>query len=97
MLVETRTGWEKYSTCGKKFTIVALARILIPRFDTATLLFMFSGDWTEALAKAVKADEQEFQESWTLPTLAVDGPFGTASEDWDQYEVSFFYDLGTVS
>lgn len=47
-----------------------------------------TGDWTEALAKAVKADEQEFQESWTLPTLAVDGPFGTASEDWNQYEVS---------
>lgn len=45
------------------------------------------GDWTEALAKAVKADETEFQESWSLPTVAVDGPFGTASEDWDQYEV----------
>ena len=71
--------------------------ILRSRFDTETLLFMFSGDWTEALAKAVKADEQEFQESWTLPTLAVDGPFGTASEDWDQYEVSSFYESGTVS
>lgn len=33
------------------------------------------------------ADEQEFQESWSLPSVAVDGPFGTASEDWDQYEV----------
>ena len=48
----------------------------------------FLGDWTEALAKAVKADEKDFQESYALPTLAVDGPFGTASEDWDQYEVS---------
>lgn len=49
--------------------------------------YIFAGDWTEALAKTLKADESEFQESYTLPTVAVDGPFGTASEDWDQYEV----------
>jgi len=65
-----------------------------PEEDYFSVHIRLAGDWTEALAKAVKADEQEFQESWTLPTLAVDGPFGTASEDWDQYEVDVLVGAG---
>lgn len=67
--------------------------IPVPTFANNNLRNPLPGDWTEALAKAVKADETEFQESWSLPTLAVDGPFGTASEDWDQYEVSSSFHL----
>lgn len=51
------------------------------------MLLIFLGDWTAALANLLKADGQESQESNSFPAIAVDGPFGTSSEDWDQYEV----------
>lgn len=52
------------------------------------------GDWTEALAKACHVDEAEVQESWKLPPIAVDGPFGTATEDIFWYEVDVFVAAG---
>ncbi|XP_041351841.1 cytochrome b-245 heavy chain-like isoform X2 [Gigantopelta aegis] len=46
------------------------------------------GDWTKALGKACHVDEGEFQQAWKMPKIAVDGPFGTATEDFLHYEVS---------
>uniref|UniRef100_A0A8C8WGQ4 NADPH oxidase 2 n=2 Tax=Panthera TaxID=9688 RepID=A0A8C8WGQ4_PANLE len=47
-----------------------------------------AGDWTEALCKAFGAGGQARKESWSLPRLAVDGPFGTALTDVFHYPVS---------
>ncbi|XP_033741148.1 cytochrome b-245 heavy chain-like isoform X1 [Pecten maximus] len=52
------------------------------------------GDWTEALAKACHVDDTEVQEQWKLPGVAVDGPFGTATEDICLYEVDVFVAAG---
>ncbi|XP_052808719.1 cytochrome b-245 heavy chain-like isoform X2 [Mya arenaria] len=52
------------------------------------------GNWTEALAKACHVDEVEFKENWKLPKVAVDGPFGTATEDIFTYEVDIFVAAG---
>ncbi|KAF6019113.1 NOX3 [Bugula neritina] len=65
-----------------------------PEEDYFSVHIRIVGDWTEALAKAVGADEQEFQDPSKMPLLAVDGPFGTASEDWDQYEVDILVGAG---
>ncbi|KAM9156137.1 NADPH oxidase 3 [Pangshura tecta] len=46
------------------------------------------GDWTEALFKACGAEEKVFKESWKLPRLAVDGPFGAGTTDVFHYRVS---------
>jgi len=40
------------------------------------------GDWTTALAKLVTSDDNK------MPIIAVDGPFGTASEDVFDYDVA---------
>ncbi|KAF3831217.1 hypothetical protein GH733_000840 [Mirounga leonina] len=47
-----------------------------------------AGDWTEALCKAFGAEGPAPQELWSLPRLAVDGPFGTALTDVFHYPVS---------
>ncbi|KAK7107772.1 cytochrome b-245 heavy chain-like [Littorina saxatilis] len=52
------------------------------------------GDWTEALAKACRVDEGEFQEAWKMPRLALDGPFGTSSEDFMEYDVGVLIGAG---
>ncbi|XP_042562291.1 cytochrome b-245 heavy chain [Clupea harengus] len=52
------------------------------------------GDWTEGLLKACGGDKNEFQEAWKMPKIAVDGPFGTASEDVFQYEVVMLVGAG---
>lgn len=48
------------------------------------------GDWTGALSKAVGCEEgdDEVKPSWKMPRIAVDGPFGTASEDVFEYDVA---------
>ncbi|GFR60063.1 cytochrome b-245 heavy chain [Elysia marginata] len=52
------------------------------------------GDWTEELAKLCHVDEGEFQEAWKLPSIHVDGPFGTAAEDVLAYDVSVLVGCG---
>ncbi|XP_006817487.1 NADPH oxidase 2-like, partial [Saccoglossus kowalevskii] len=58
-----------------------------PEEDNFSVHIRLVGDWTEALAKACRADELEFQEAWKMPSLSVDGPFGTASTDIFEYNV----------
>ncbi|XP_065179152.1 cytochrome b-245 heavy chain-like [Sycon ciliatum] len=45
------------------------------------------GDWTEALAKRLGVGNEEFQQSYDMPTVNIDGPFGTASEDIFRFRV----------
>ncbi|KAL4232497.1 NADPH oxidase 3 [Mactra antiquata] len=52
------------------------------------------GNWTNDLAKACHVDEVEFKETWKQPRVAVDGPFGTATEDIFSYEVDIFVAAG---
>ncbi|XP_059035245.1 NADPH oxidase 3 [Mustela lutreola] len=47
-----------------------------------------AGDWTEALCQAFGAEGQASKELWSLPRLAVDGPFGTPLTDVFHYPVS---------
>ncbi|XP_077976843.1 NADPH oxidase 2-like [Glandiceps talaboti] len=58
-----------------------------PEEDTFSVHVRLVGDWTDALAKTCRVDEDEFQESSQMPSLAVDGPFGTASTDIFRYHV----------
>ncbi|XP_062511331.1 uncharacterized protein LOC134187231 [Corticium candelabrum] len=47
------------------------------------------GDWTTELAKRCGVDSKnpEFQQSYHMPKILIDGPFGTPSEDIFKYEV----------
>ena len=38
------------------------------------------GDWTDEVARQMGVGRGDFQQSWELPKIAIDGPFGTASE-----------------
>ncbi|XP_039270448.1 NADPH oxidase 2-like [Styela clava] len=55
-----------------------------------------AGDWTADLSKAVGADvnDQEVQPAWKMPRIAVDGPFGTASEDVFEYDIALCVGAG---
>ncbi|XP_028835266.1 NADPH oxidase 2 [Denticeps clupeoides] len=57
-----------------------------PEEDHFSVHIRIVGDWTERLYKACGGDKSEFQDAWKLPKMAVDGPFGTASEDVFRYE-----------
>lgn len=52
------------------------------------------GDWTNALAKACHTEEDEYTAASKMPMVAVDGPFGTATEDIFWYEVDVFVAAG---
>uniref|UniRef100_A0A8B9HCD0 Cytochrome b-245, beta polypeptide (chronic granulomatous disease) n=1 Tax=Astyanax mexicanus TaxID=7994 RepID=A0A8B9HCD0_ASTMX len=52
------------------------------------------GDWTQALYSACGGDKTGVQDAWELPKMAVDGPFGTASEDVFRYEVVMLVGAG---
>ncbi|XP_071112838.1 NADPH oxidase 2-like isoform X1 [Haliotis cracherodii] len=65
-----------------------------PNEDFLSVHVRSVGDWTEKLAKACHVDEGEFQEAWKMPRLAVDGPFGTATEDFFRYEVAVLIGAG---
>ncbi|CAL8291031.1 unnamed protein product [Lota lota] len=58
-----------------------------PEEDHFSAHIRIVGDWTEALYKACGGDKTETQAAWKLPKVAIDGPFGTASEDVFRYEV----------
>ncbi|XP_030055564.1 NADPH oxidase 2 [Microcaecilia unicolor] len=65
-----------------------------PEEDYFSIHIRIVGDWTEGLFKACGCDKTEFQEAWKLPKIAVDGPFGTASEDVFSYEVAVLVGAG---
>ncbi|XP_077001657.1 NADPH oxidase 2 [Tamandua tetradactyla] len=65
-----------------------------PEEDFFSIHIRIVGDWTEALFNACGCDKQEFQDAWKLPKIAVDGPFGTASEDVFSYEVVMLVGAG---
>ncbi|KAK7500036.1 hypothetical protein BaRGS_00008583 [Batillaria attramentaria] len=65
-----------------------------PHEDHFTVHVRRVGDWTEALAKKCHVDEGEFQEAWKMPRLALDGPFGTSSEDFVDYDVTVLIGTG---
>ncbi|MFT7799823.1 cytochrome b-245 heavy chain isoform X1 [Arapaima gigas] len=65
-----------------------------PEEDHFSVHIRIVGDWTDALYKACGGDKNEVKEAWTLPKVAVDGPFGTASEDVFRYEVVMLVGAG---
>ncbi|XP_006211900.1 NADPH oxidase 2 [Vicugna pacos] len=65
-----------------------------PEEDFFSIHIRIVGDWTEGLFQACGCDKQEFQDAWKLPKIAVDGPFGTASEDVFSYEVVMLVGAG---
>lgn len=65
-----------------------------PEEDHFSIHIRIVGDWTEGLFKACGGEKKEFQEAWKMPKIAVDGPFGTASEDVFSYEVVMLVGAG---
>ncbi|XP_017314300.1 cytochrome b-245 heavy chain [Ictalurus punctatus] len=65
-----------------------------PEEDHFSIHVRIVGDWTDALYKACGGDKTEGQDAWELPRVAVDGPFGTASEDVFRYEVVMLVGAG---
>ncbi|NXO04314.1 NOX3 oxidase, partial [Rhinopomastus cyanomelas] len=59
-----------------------------PEEDFFSVHIRVVGDWTAALFKAFGAEEKAFKELWTLPRVAVDGPYGSAAVDVFHYPVS---------
>ncbi|XP_004011475.2 NADPH oxidase 3 [Ovis aries] len=59
-----------------------------PQEDFFSVHIRAVGDWTEALCKAFGVEGQPLKEPWSLPRLAVDGPFGAALTDVFHYPVS---------
>ncbi|XP_023656696.1 cytochrome b-245 heavy chain isoform X1 [Paramormyrops kingsleyae] len=65
-----------------------------PEEDHFSVHIRIVGDWTEGLYKECAGDKKGVQEAWKLPKVAVDGPFGTASEDVFRYEVVMLVGAG---
>lgn len=65
-----------------------------PEEDHFSAHIRIVGDWTEALYTACGGDRPEQTQAWTLPKVAIDGPFGTASEDVFRYEVVMLVGAG---
>ncbi|XP_050391270.1 cytochrome b-245 heavy chain [Patella vulgata] len=59
-----------------------------PGEDHISVHIRRAGDWTEELAKKCHVDEEEFQEAWKLPKIAIDGPYGTATEDFFRFDIA---------
>ncbi|XP_061571442.1 LOW QUALITY PROTEIN: cytochrome b-245 heavy chain [Cololabis saira] len=65
-----------------------------PEEDHFSAHIRIVGDWTEAVYQACGGDAPEQREAWQLPKVAIDGPFGTASEDVFRYEVVMLVGAG---
>ncbi|RVE75166.1 hypothetical protein OJAV_G00014260 [Oryzias javanicus] len=65
-----------------------------PEEDYFSAHIRIVGDWTQALYEACGGNKSELQEAWKLPKVAIDGPFGTASEDVFGYEVVMLVGAG---
>ncbi|XP_069749451.1 cytochrome b-245 heavy chain-like isoform X2 [Narcine bancroftii] len=64
-----------------------------PEEDYFTVHIRSAGDWTDAIFKTFGEDKDEGLKQMQ-PRIAVDGPFGTASEDVFHYEVSVLIGAG---
>ncbi|XP_043107902.1 cytochrome b-245 heavy chain [Puntigrus tetrazona] len=65
-----------------------------PEEDHFSVHIRIVGDWTQAVYTACGGDKTVVLDAWTLPKVAVDGPFGTASEDVFRYEVVMLVGAG---
>ncbi|ESO94872.1 hypothetical protein LOTGIDRAFT_180688 [Lottia gigantea] len=65
-----------------------------PGEETITVHVRRVGDWTEKLAKSCHVDEGEFQEAWKMPKIAIDGPYGTSTEDCFRFDVAVLIGTG---
>uniref|UniRef100_UPI00398EA13E cytochrome b-245 heavy chain n=1 Tax=Pristiophorus japonicus TaxID=55135 RepID=UPI00398EA13E len=65
-----------------------------PEEDHFSIHVRRMGDWTDSLFKVCGGDQKEFREAWKLPRIAIDGPFGTASEDVFLYETAVLVGAG---
>ncbi|XP_043919396.1 NADPH oxidase 3 [Protopterus annectens] len=59
-----------------------------PEEDYFSVHVRVVGDWTAAFYKTYAADDKAFDNPCKLPSIAVDGPFGSASSDVFLYQVS---------
>ncbi|XP_060688661.1 cytochrome b-245 heavy chain-like [Hemiscyllium ocellatum] len=64
-----------------------------PEEDYFSVHIRSAGDWTDGMFEAFGASRKETSEQ-VQPSIAVDGPFGTASEDVFRYEVSVLVGAG---
>ena len=58
-----------------------------PQLEYCSVHVRLVGDWTSSFADICGCNADEPLASHQLPLIAIDGPFGTASEDWVKYEV----------
>jgi NADPH oxidase len=65
-----------------------------PEEDYFSVHIRVLGDWTKEIAEKLGAETNEFQQSWELPNMYVDGPFGTASEDVFEHSVALLVGAG---
>ncbi|XP_029368452.1 NADPH oxidase 1 isoform X2 [Echeneis naucrates] len=65
-----------------------------PEEDFFSVHIRSAGDWTDKLISIGKYPTDDTVYLWSLPRMGVDGPFGTASEDVFDYEVSMLVGAG---
>ena len=65
-----------------------------PEEDYFSVHIRIVGDWTQRVADNLGIGSGEFQQSWQLPKIFIDGPFGTASEDVFNFEVALLCGAG---
>ncbi|KAK2162745.1 hypothetical protein LSH36_92g01022 [Paralvinella palmiformis] len=65
-----------------------------PKEDFFSIHIRLVGDWTNALAEACHVNEDGLQDPGKMPRLAVDGPYGTCSEDAYRYQTVMFVGAG---
>ena len=65
-----------------------------PEEDSFSVHIRIVGDWTAKVARKIGIGSSDFKQSWQLPKIFVDGPFGTASEDVFNFEVAMLCGAG---
>ncbi|KAL5457609.1 hypothetical protein EMCRGX_G034884 [Ephydatia muelleri] len=65
-----------------------------PEEDYFSVHIRIVGDWSEELSKQLGSGRDGFKQSWELPLITIDGPFGTASEDVFEHEVGMLVGAG---
>ncbi|EGD77056.1 NADPH oxidase 1 [Salpingoeca rosetta] len=88
--VPTKAGQYVFLHCPKvsqlewhPFTLTSC-----PELDYVSLHIRLVGDWTTALAEACGFYDDQPKRASELPSVAIDGPFGTSSEDLYHYPVA---------
>ncbi|CAB4006217.1 cytochrome b-245 heavy chain-like [Paramuricea clavata] len=65
-----------------------------PEEETFSVHIRTVGDWTTALSKACTGDGMEVRDLNEIPSISVDGPFGTSSSDYFKYSTCVFIGAG---